>query len=175
MQCARLPNRRRTISRCVIFPGSHRRGVALPQPGGAGGQPQPPGLPHLPLLSSPRGTELHPAAHLPVAPRADRPGGAPGVALHWVDPVQRVAAGLGAGSVSPPADPWPPLTPREGWLSDGRQVLRFRPTRWQRTYQRLKITTGEVLPDQEILLLKSRRELSRIQAVKLWREKLQEG
>jgi hypothetical protein len=67
------------------------------------------------------------------------------------------------------------LTPREGWLSDGRQVLRFRPTRWQRTYQRLKITTGEVLPDQEILLLKSRRELSRIQAVKLWREKLQEG
>jgi len=23
-----------------------------------------------------------------------------------------------------------PLTPKEGWLSDGRQVLRFRPTRW---------------------------------------------
>ena len=69
----------------------------------------------------------------------------------------------------------PPLTPKEGWLIHGRQVLRFRPTRWERTYQRLEITTGEVLPDQEILLLKSRRELSRIQAVKLWREKLQEG
>ncbi len=23
----------------------------------------------------------------------------------------------------------PPLSPREGWLSDGRQVLHFRPTR----------------------------------------------
>jgi hypothetical protein len=30
-----------------------------------------------------------------------------------------------------------------------------------RNYQQLEITTGELLPDQEIPLLKSRRELSR--------------
>jgi hypothetical protein len=35
-----------------------------------------------------------------------------------------------------------PLTPKEGWLSDGRQVLRFRPTRWERQVQRLEITTA---------------------------------
>ncbi|MDM7938369.1 MAG: DUF1651 domain-containing protein [Cyanobium sp. CZS 48M] len=68
-----------------------------------------------------------------------------------------------------------PLTPKEGWLSDGRQVLRFRPSRWERTYQRLEITTGELLPDQEIPLLKSRRELSRAEALKLWAAKRQEG
>jgi len=51
-----------------------------------------------------------------------------------------------------------PLTPQEGWLSDCPQVLRFRPTRWERLAQRLEITSGEVLPDQEIPLLKSRRE-----------------
>ncbi|WP_233130155.1 DUF1651 domain-containing protein [Synechococcus sp. 1G10] len=50
-------------------------------------------------------------------------------------------------------------------MSDGRQVLRFRPTRWERTYQRLEITTGELLPDQEIPLLKSRRELSRAELI----------
>jgi hypothetical protein len=54
-----------------------------------------------------------------------------------------------------------PLTPREGWLSNGRQVLRFRPTRWERDYHRLEITAGELLPDHEDPLLKSRRELSR--------------
>jgi hypothetical protein len=40
-------------------------------------------------------------------------------------------------------------------------VLRFRPTCWGRNYQQLEITTGELLPDQKIPLLKSRRELSR--------------
>jgi hypothetical protein len=80
-----------------------------------------------------------------------------------------------ARSVSPPAGPRAPLTPREGWLSDGRQVLRFRPTRWERDYHRLEITFGELLPDHEVPLLKSRRELSRAEAVKLWREKIQAG
>lgn len=80
-----------------------------------------------------------------------------------------------AGSVSPPAGPRTPLTPREGWLSDGRQVLRFRPTRWERDYHRLEITAAELLADQEVPLLKSRWELSRAEAVKLWREKIQAG
>ena len=69
----------------------------------------------------------------------------------------------------------PPLTPKEGWLILGRQVLRFRPTRWERQVQRLEITTGELLPDQEIPLLKSRRELSRAEALKLWAENHQAG
>lgn len=68
-----------------------------------------------------------------------------------------------------------PLTPKEGWLSDGRQALRFRPTRWERLVQLLEITTGELLPDQEIPLLKSRRELSRAEALRLWQEKRKEG
>jgi len=46
---------------------------------------------------------------------------------------------------------------------------------WERTYQRLEITTGELLPDQEIPLLKSRRELSRTEALKLWAEKRKVG
>ena len=54
-----------------------------------------------------------------------------------------------------------PLTPKEGWLSDGRQVLRFRPTRWERQVQRLEITSGELLPGEPVPLLKNRREISR--------------
>jgi hypothetical protein len=57
-------------------------------------------------------------------------------------------------SQRPPRDP---LTPQEGWLSDGRQVLLFRQTRWERLVQRLEITSGEWLPDQEISLLRSPR------------------
>ncbi|AFY27350.1 DUF1651 domain-containing protein [Cyanobium gracile] len=68
-----------------------------------------------------------------------------------------------------------PLSPQEGWLSDGRQVLRFRPTRWERLVQLLEITSGELLPDQEIPLLKSRRELTRVEALKLWGEKPKAG
>ncbi|MCP9846950.1 DUF1651 domain-containing protein [Synechococcus sp. Lug-A] len=77
--------------------------------------------------------------------------------------------------MTPPAGPSPPLTSREGWLTDGQPVLRFRPTRWERDYHRLEITAGELLPDQVVPLLKSRRELSRAEAVKLWREKLKAG
>jgi hypothetical protein len=69
----------------------------------------------------------------------------------------------------------PPLTPKEGWLIHGRHVLRFRPTHWERTYQRLEITSGEVPPVQEIPLLKSRRELSRDEALKLCEEKGKAG
>jgi hypothetical protein len=69
----------------------------------------------------------------------------------------------------------PPLSPQEGWLSDGRQVLHFRPTRWDRWVQRLELITGELLPDQAVPLLKRRQELSREEAIKLWRGKQQEG
>jgi hypothetical protein len=79
------------------------------------------------------------------------------------------------GGMTAAASRRPPLTPKEGWLIHGRQVLRFRPTRWESTYQRLEITTGELLPDQEIPLLKSRRELSRAEALKLWAEKRKAG
>lgn len=64
--------------------------------------------------------------------------------------------------------PHVPLTPKEGWLRDGRQVLRFRSTRWERTYQRLEITSGELLPGEQVPLLKNRREISRDEALKLW-------
>ena len=47
----------------------------------------------------------------------------------------------------------PPLSPREAWISDGRQVLHFRPTLWDRWSQRLEITSGELLPDQTVPLL----------------------
>jgi hypothetical protein len=77
---------------------------------------------------------------------------------------------MGAGSVTPPAGLRAPLTAREDWFSDGRQALRFRPNHWKRDYHRLEITAGEVLPDQEIPLLKSRREQSRAEALKLWEE-----
>ncbi len=68
-----------------------------------------------------------------------------------------------------------PLTPKEGWLSDGRQVLRFRPTHGERTYQRLEITSGELLPGEAVPLLKNRREISRDEALKLWGEKRKAG
>jgi len=68
-----------------------------------------------------------------------------------------------------------PLTPQEGWLSDGRQVLRFRPTRWDRHIQRLEITSGELLPGEPVPLLKNRREISRDEALKLWTARRQEG
>jgi hypothetical protein len=44
----------------------------------------------------------------------------------------------------------PPLSPSEAWLSDGRHVLRFRPTRWEREVHQLEITTCELLPDQVV-------------------------
>ena len=48
----------------------------------------------------------------------------------------------------------PPLSPREAWISDGRQGLPFRPTLWDRWSQRLEITSGELPPDQPMSLLK---------------------
>ncbi len=69
----------------------------------------------------------------------------------------------------------PPLSPKEAWLSDGRQVLHFRPTLWDRWNQRLLITSGELLADQPVPLLKKRWELSREEALRLWAEKRREG
>jgi hypothetical protein len=36
----------------------------------------------------------------------------------------------------------PPLSPHEGWISDGRQVLHFNPVRYSRYSQALELTTG---------------------------------
>ncbi len=69
----------------------------------------------------------------------------------------------------------PPLSPRDGWLSDGRQVLHFQPVRWDRWNQPVEVTVGELLPDQPVPLLKRRLELSREEALKLWAEKRQLG
>jgi hypothetical protein len=67
------------------------------------------------------------------------------------------------------------LSPKEAWLSDGRQVLHFRPSRWDRWSQQLEVTVGELLPDQPVPLLKRRLELNREEAIKLWAEKKQQG
>jgi len=69
----------------------------------------------------------------------------------------------------------PPLSPREGWISDGRQVLHFKPLRYDRWSQALEVTLGEVMPSGEPPLLKKRRELTREQAIKLWNQKRQAG
>ena len=69
----------------------------------------------------------------------------------------------------------PPSRPQEGWLSDGRRVLHFRPSRWNRWSQLLEVTSGELLPDQRVPLLKRRLELDREQALRLWQRKRQEG
>ncbi|MDH4406173.1 MAG: hypothetical protein QE276_09220 [Cyanobium sp. D14.bin.5] len=47
----------------------------------------------------------------------------------------------------------PPLSPKEAWLSDGHQVLHFRPSRWDRWNQQLEVTVGELLPGQPVPLL----------------------
>ena len=69
----------------------------------------------------------------------------------------------------------PPLSPQAGWITDGRQVLHFRPSRWDRWSKRLEVTVGELLPDQPVPLLKKRLEISREQALKLWSEKRKQG
>ena len=68
-----------------------------------------------------------------------------------------------------------PPSPKEAWNSDGRQVLHFRPGRWDRWSQRLEVTVGEILPDQSFPLLKKRLHLSRKEALKLWTEKRKQG
>ena len=65
----------------------------------------------------------------------------------------------------------PPLSPKEAWLSAGRQVLHFRPSRWDRWSQQLEVTVGALLPDQPALLLRRRLELSREEVLKLWTSK----
>ena len=42
---------------------------------------------------------------------------------------------------------WRELPP-EAWISDGRQVLHFRPSRWDRWCQQLELITGERFPGQ---------------------------
>jgi hypothetical protein len=69
----------------------------------------------------------------------------------------------------------PPLSPREGRISDGRQVLHFKPLRYARWSQALEVTLGEVMAGGEPPLLKKRRELTREQAIKLWSQKRQAG
>ncbi|MCT0215441.1 DUF1651 domain-containing protein [Synechococcus sp. CS-1330] len=69
----------------------------------------------------------------------------------------------------------PPLSPQEGWLSDGRQVLHFQPRRYDRWSQSLEVTFGEVMPSGEQPLLKRRRELMRNEAIKLWAKKRRSG
>ncbi|MFO7629709.1 MAG: DUF1651 domain-containing protein [Prochlorococcaceae cyanobacterium] len=69
----------------------------------------------------------------------------------------------------------PPLSPQEGWISDGRQVLHFRPLRYDRWSQALEVTFGELLPNQPAPLLKRRKELQREAAIELWSKKQKEG
>ena len=68
-----------------------------------------------------------------------------------------------------------PSAPAEGWLSDGRWVLHFKPAIWNQWQQQLEITSGELLPDQPVPLLQRRARLSRGRAVELWRQRLAEG
>ena len=69
----------------------------------------------------------------------------------------------------------PPLSPQEGWISDGRQVLHFQPLRYDRWSQSLELTLGEVMPAGEPPLLKSRKEITRVEAIRLWAEKRKTG
>jgi hypothetical protein len=68
-----------------------------------------------------------------------------------------------------------PSNPGEAWLSDGRQVLHFKPVIWRRSQQELEVTSGEWLSDQPAPLLKRRQRLSREKAVALWRQRRSEG
>jgi len=64
-----------------------------------------------------------------------------------------------------------PACPAEGWLSDGRRMLQFKPVVWDRWQQELEVTSGEWLADQEAPLLKRRQRLSREQALELWSQR----
>jgi hypothetical protein len=68
-----------------------------------------------------------------------------------------------------------PSAPAEGWLSDGRRVLHFKPAIWNQWLQELEITSGEWIPGQAAPLLKRRCQLSREKCLELWRQKRQEG
>ena len=75
--------------------------------------------------------------------------------------------------VDPPGRP--PLSPQEGWISDGCQVLHFRPLRYDRWSQVLEVTIGELIPGEAEPLLKRRKEITRVEAIKLWAEKRKAG
>jgi hypothetical protein len=49
----------------------------------------------------------------------------------------------------------PPLSPQEGWLSDGRQVPHVRPMRYDRWSQSLEVIVEEEMPDGEPPLLQA--------------------
>lgn len=68
-----------------------------------------------------------------------------------------------------------PLSPQEGWLSDGRQVLHFRPLHYSRWNQSLEVISGEWIPDEDIPLLKRREQLTREQTLALWVQRCQAG
>jgi hypothetical protein len=68
----------------------------------------------------------------------------------------------------------PPLSPQDGWLCNSRQVLHFRPVRYERFSQALELTSGELIPGQAPLL-KCRKEITREEAIKLWAQKRKEG
>ena len=68
-----------------------------------------------------------------------------------------------------------PLSPQEGWLSDGRQVLHFRPITSSRWSQWLEVTLGELMPSGDPPLLKRRKQLTREQAIQLWNQRRQDG
>ena len=68
----------------------------------------------------------------------------------------------------------PPLSPQDGWLSNGRQVLHFRPVRYERFSQALELTSGELISGQAPLL-KCRKEITREEAIKLWAQKRKQG
>lgn len=44
----------------------------------------------------------------------------------------------------------PPLSPQEGWLRGGRQVLHFRTVRYSRYSQALELKTGELTPSPSV-------------------------
>ena len=69
----------------------------------------------------------------------------------------------------------PLLSPQEGWISGSRQVLHFKPLRYDRRSQSLEVTFGELIPGEATPLLKRRKELTREQAMKLWAQKRQAG
>lgn len=56
------------------------------------------------------------------------------------------------------------MAPKEGWISDGRNVLHFKPARWDRWAEELEITAGEWIPGQPVPLLKRRERMSCEQA-----------
>jgi hypothetical protein len=64
--------------------------------------------------------------------------------------------------------------PSGGLAQRCRQVLHFNPVRYSRFSQALDLTSGELIPGQP-LLLKCRKEITREQAIQLWRQKRKQG